>query len=276
MRLVVIAVAVLAIAACRDHKSAPLAPTKASADAVAVAAAHAPIASPSVQAKAAASAGGARKIDDENDLIDFEYSYPAAAGAIPALRAWLDADLARRKADLVAQAKEGRADAKANDYPFHAYGYWAEWKVVADLPDWLSLSEDVSVYTGGAHPNHGFDALLWDKRAGVKRDPTDLFVSKPALSRAIRTDFCRQLDRERLKKRDGEKLDMFSDCIDPLESTLILGSSNHRSFDRIGILVAPYAAGPYVEGDYEVTLPVAPAVLAAVKPEFRAAFSLRR
>ena len=70
--------------------------------------------------------------------------------------------------------------------------------------------------------------------------------------------------------------EIFDECIDPVKSTVILGSSNKQTFDRIGILVAPYEAGPYAEGDYEVTLPVTQAVLAAVKPEYRAAFSLKR
>ena len=69
---------------------------------------------------------------------------------------------------------------------------------------------------------------------------------------------------------------LFDDCIDPVKSTVILGSSNKRTFDRIGVLVGPYEAGPYAEGDYEVTLPVTQAVLAAVRPEYRAAFSLKR
>ena len=66
--------------------------------------------------------------------------------------------------------------------------------------------------------------------------------------------------------------DPFSDCIDPTDSTIILGSSNGKAFDRIGVLVAPYEAGPYAEGEYEVTLPVNDAVMAAVKPDYRATF----
>jgi hypothetical protein len=88
------------------------------------------------------------------------------------------------------------------------------------------------------------------------------------------------LDRERAKKR-GEPVkpgstDEFDKCIDPVENTVILGSSNRQAFDRIGVLVGPYAAGPYAEGDYEVTLPVTAAVLAAVKPEYRNAFAVKR
>ena len=67
--------------------------------------------------------------------------------------------------------------------------------------------------------------------------------------------------------------DEFDKCIDPADETVILGSKVRFGFDRIGIRIAPYNAGPYAEGAYEVTLPVTPAVIAAVRPEFRASFA---
>ncbi len=39
-------------------------------------------------------------------------------------------------------------------------GYSKEWKVVADLPRYLSLSADMYLYTGGAHGNSAFDSLV--------------------------------------------------------------------------------------------------------------------
>jgi hypothetical protein len=224
--------------------------------------------------------GVPRSVKESNDLYDFEYSYPAAAGGIPALKAILDAELTKQKSELIANAKDQRVEAKKNDYPYNALGDWVEWKVVTDLPAWLSLSADVSTYEGGAHPNHGFDALLWDRQANQRRNPLDLFTAKAGLSRAIRKDFCAALNKQRAEKRgepiDPKSEDEFDQCINPAESTVILGSSNHHTFDRIGVLVAPYEAGPYAEGDYEVTLPVTDAVLAAVKPEYRSSFSVKR
>ena len=120
--------------------------------------------------------------------------------------------------------------------------------------------------------------MLWDRIAARRRAPVDLFASKAALASAIRKPFCRELDRQRARKRSGSgvgDIPEFSDCIDPSEQTVILGSSNGKAFDRIGILVAPYAAGPYAEGDYEVTVPVTQKVLDAVRPEFKPAFVAR-
>ena len=42
------------------------------------------------------------------------------------------------------------------------------------------------------------------------------------------------------------------------------------------MVVAPYAAGPYVEGDYEVTLPVTAKLLALVRPQYRKFFAVKR
>lgn len=227
---------------------------------------------------AAAKAPGS--VSEDNAFYTFDYSYPAEASAIPALRALLERDITRVRARLVRDARAGRVEARRLGFDYNKYDYTVSWLVVADLPGWLSLSANVGGFSGGAHPNHGFEAMVWDKTANVRRRASDLFVSPAALSRAIRADFCREIDKQRAENRGAPvnraSGDMFDECIDPVQSTVILGSSNHRTFDRIGVLVAPYAAGPYVEGDYEVTLPVTPAVLAAVKPEYRAVFSLKR
>ena len=212
----------------------------------------------------------------------FSYRWPAAVEAIPALRARLDAEQAGLRRDLARNAAEWR-EAVASDPDLHRDRIWApydmrtEWKVVANLPGWLSLSKAYSLYEGGAHPNHNFGSLVWDRGAGQARRPLDLFVSAKALDAAIRKPFCDALDRQRAERRGAPvnraSGDDFDACIAPSEQTVILGSSNRKTFNRIGILVPHYAAGPYAEGAYDVTVPVTPEVLKAVKPEFRAAFS---
>lgn len=225
---------------------------------------------------ASAAPAVARKESVSNDLYEFDYAYPVQAAVIPDLRKWLDADLEKQRGELIENAQEGLDASKKDDFPFNPYGSWTDWKVVTDLPGWLSLSGEISSFEGGAHPNHGFTALIWDKQANVRREAEELFTSEAALARAIQSDFCRAIDKQRAEKR-GEPVqkgtdDPFSECLDPTKSTIILGSSNGKAFDRIGVLVAPYEAGPYAEGSYEVTLPVTDAVLAAVKPQFRATF----
>lgn len=225
-------------------------------------------------------AGGARDVDEETALYTFEYSYPWAVGTIPALKARFDADIDKQRGELAATAKENAAQAKAAGFLFQQHSRSQGWQVVTDLPGWLSLSAVVGSYEGGAHPNHWFDAVLWDRTADVERKAADLFTSREALSAAIRPDFCAAIDRQRAKKREAPVQrgsdEPFSECLDPAAYTVILGSSNGAALDRIGVLVPPYEAGPYAEGDYEVTLPVTAKVLALVKPEFRASFAAGR
>lgn len=266
MRLVLMG-AVVVLAGCSVKEEAPV--PEASESAIAVPAApDVPVQTPVA----------AREVHEDNELYQFDYSYPASAGAVPALKALLDADLEKTRSNLKTEATEAQKLSKDGSFPFNPYSHSVEWTVVTDLPAWLSLSTIVGTYTGGAHPNYVFDTLLWDRIAGKRRAPADLFVSKAALSAAIRDPFCKELDRQRAKKRQGQdagEIDEFSKCIDPVAETVILGSSNGKAFDRIGVLVAPYSAGPYAEGDYEVTVPVTQKVLDAVKPEFKPTFVVR-
>lgn len=255
------------LAACSGEKPPAPAPST-----------NAPVAAPMPPEPPVQTPVTAREVHEKNELYEFDYSYPAVAGAVPELKALLDKELEEARRELKAQATEGRKAAKESGFPYHPYTHTVEWKVVTDLPAWLSLSTVVGFYSGGAHPNYVYDTVLWDRIAAKRRAPVDLFTSKEALRGAIRARFCEELDRQRARKRSGSgmgDIPEFSDCIDPTEQTVILGSSNGKAFDRIGILVAPYAAGPYAEGDYEVTLPVTQKVLDAVRPEFKAAFVAR-
>jgi hypothetical protein len=236
-----------------------------------------PVPSATPEPPAKAPAGRAEKL--ETDLYEFEYSYPAKVAAIPGLKTLLDDDLAKSRAELETGSKAEQAEAAKDGYPYRPHSSGAKWQVVADLPRWLSLSAELYEYSGGAHGMTFFDSRLWDREANVPRAPADLFTSKAALTRVLREPFCALLDKEREKRR-GEPVnrssgDQFDECIDPVEHTLILGSSNGRTFDRIGVLVEPYAAGAYAEGTFDITLPVTRAVLSTVKPAFRSAFSVK-
>ena len=265
-------IAVALLAACEGEAPAPAASATASPAAIA----------PEPPARATAvtssSGGGASKVEESTDLYEFDYSYPAEAGRIPALKAWLDAERAKSRAQLIEDATAGRAEAKESGFEYHAYAQSRVWEKVTETPRFLSLSAALYDYTGGAHPNHGYDSLLFDKQAGTRLQPLDLFASKAAFDAVIQQKFCALLDNERGKRR-GEPVvrdkGMFDDCIKPSEQTVILGSSNGQTFDKVGVLVGPYAAGSYAEGDYEFTLPVTAALIRAVRAEYREAFSVR-
>jgi hypothetical protein len=208
----------------------------------------------------------------------FNYGWPATASAIAPLAARLLADRKRIYAETRAEWEAAQKDSPPDCVSCRSRSFEQDWKVVADMPRFLSLSAERYVYTGGAHGMSGFDALLWDRRSEQARDTLALFTSETAFVQSVRAGFCAALDRERARRRGDFEMTVpeFNECIDPLDATVILGSSNGKAFNRIGFLIPPYAAGPYAEGSYEVTLPVTKPVLAAVKPEYREYFAVGR
>lgn len=243
-----------------------------------VAGGESPAATASATAVAEDGKAEALKVSEDNDLYSFDYAYPAEVDAIPELRARLDGELADGKAKLQAQAQEAREEARDQGFPYNAYAEGTEWKVVADTPRYLSLSAEIYSYTGGAHPNSGSTALVWDRETKRALKPLDFFTSADALGEAVKDGFCAALDKERAKRRgeDAEMgIDEFARCPAIGELTVLLGSSNGKGFNRIGFIADPYVAGPYAEGNYDITVPVTAEVIEAVRPAYREAFAVR-
>ena len=141
----------LLLAACKDEPEQPR-------DRKAVAA-PAQAASP---ARKAAPKGAARHVKEADDLYEFDYAYPAAAGAIPALKAMFDAHIDKVRGELITEAKEEKA-LSGGDFVYHPHSRSFDWQVVTELPGWLSLSTLASTYTGGAHPPTGLRACCGTK-----------------------------------------------------------------------------------------------------------------
>lgn len=246
-----------------------------------------PTSTPTPSASASAvPASGARSVEEETDDFLFAYAYPAQAGNIPALARLLDARADRLRAQLAEQSAQGRADARGNGFPFNKYSSTVKWEVVAETPDYLSLSAKLTSYTGGAHGDYGFDSLVWDRQRGRMLQVGEFFTSLAALEEVVGDRLCELLNAERAKRRGDHAADEqaasaaapddpFNSCVPLSDTTLLLGSTNGRKFNRIGVQIGPYVAGPYAEGSWEFTLPVTAEVLATVTPEFRAAFAAR-
>ncbi len=257
----------LAVTGCNDG-TAPVAQPSASSG-TSVTASPAPSATP-VPA-------GARSISEETDDFLFEYAYPAEAGNIPELAKLLDSRLTRQRDRLAAQAVEGREAARDNGFPYNKYSIETLWERVADIPGYLSMSAEISSYTGGAHGNFGFDSLVWDKEQAIALEPEAMFTSPEALDAALKEPLCEDLQVERAKRR-GEEYQadsggMFDECVALADTTILLGSGGGKKFDRIGVQIGPYVAGPWAEGTYEFTFPVTEKVLEAVTEPYKDAFA---
>ena len=222
---------------------------------------------------------GARAVTEETDDFLFDYSYPAEAGDIPELAKILGERLDLDRADIATQAAEARQMAREDGFPFNKFSSGTKWKLVADTPGYLSLSADMTLYSGGAHGIYGYDSLIWDKAEKQPLVPEDFFASVDDLDLVLAESFCDLLNKERALRRgepvDPESGDMYDQCVPLSDTTLLLGSTSGNEFDRIGVQIGPYVAGSYAEGSFEFTFPVTDAVIGKVKEEYRPAFASR-
>lgn len=208
----------------------------------------------------------------------FEYSWPAAVGAIPALATRLTRERDRLQRDEKAEWRKMAEECPTDSIACRTRSLSKEWEVVADLPRYLSLSADIVTYMGGAHGYYTRESLIWDKERAAGVQGVGLFKSPMALGDALGDRFCRALDRERADRRGGRVTrgeGFFSDCPGMDELVVFVGSSGGGKFDRLTLYAAPYVAGSYAEGDFTIDLNVDSAVIDTVKPEYRAAFRRR-
>lgn len=234
----------------------------------------------SSQTKAEAFAFEQKLEEEGGGSFEFAFKWPARVAEEAELAALLD----KRRRDLFNETKadwdSAVADCPRDAVSCRSYSFANEYQVVADLPRFLSLSTEFYTYTGGAHGMYGRSSQIWDREARQLFDPLAMFASQDALRGAIGTKACAALDRQRQERRgepiDGPSGEWPNNCPGMDETTLFVGSSNGKTFDRLGIYYGPYVAGPYAEGEYEITLPVDAAVIAVVRPEYASAFSVKR
>ncbi|MBV7264878.1 DUF4163 domain-containing protein [Erythrobacter ani] len=208
---------------------------------------------------------------------EFDYSWPSEAAAIPVLRDLMRSRAEAEKAALDEDSSESRSDAEEFGYPFRSYTRETKWEVAADTPRLLWLSATSSFYTGGAHGNSEFDALVWDRDAGQALAPLGLFVSADALESALREPYCEGLLAAQEEQRGDAVViegDMFAGC--PALSELVLSGSSRDgvAINGLTLLAAPYVAGSFAEGSYKIAVPVTGRILETVKPEYLEAFAI--
>jgi hypothetical protein len=180
----------------------------------------------------------------------------------------------KERASLTASARSDAAERRKQGFPFNPYSQTTSITTAGQSQRLLSLKIDTYAFTGGAHGNSGTTALLWDRRLAKEISFNSLFRPNSGFITAFRGPYCRALDTERAKRRQGEKLGAdFDKCPAFSELALIPADSNHNGrFDHLLLIAAPYVAGPYVEGEYEISLPVNPVQTANLKPEYRSSF----
>jgi hypothetical protein len=221
-------------------------------------------------------------MDEKTDLLEFHLAWPSEVAAIPQLASKIRTAAMSHKTELLKSAVEDQAYRAKNAFPFHPYEYSDEFKVEANTPRLLSLGESWFEYTGGAHPMHGTKGLLWDRSAGREIAFGDLFTGgAAAIDRLFRASYCAALGKARAEKRgpageQGAADDLFNQCPKFTDLTMIPSGEAKQPMREITFHADPYVAGPYAEGDYDISLPVTAEVIAALKPAYRSSFEAQR
>jgi hypothetical protein len=213
--------------------------------------------------------------DEKNDLIDFHFGWSAEVAAIPQLVERLRKQMDNAKAELLASAKEDKAFRDKEGYDFNAYSSTTDYNTAGESPRLLSLSVEAASYTGGAHGNSGTNGLLWDRQAMKEVTVADLFATPANMDRLLTQRWCDALNKAREEKR-GEPVGsegMFDECPKLSEIAIVpTDKDKNGRFERLILTASPYVAGPYVEGSYEIDLPVTPELIAALRGDYRDSF----
>jgi hypothetical protein len=217
------------------------------------------------------------KIERNSKLLQFTYAWPAEAAAVPALDRRFRSDMDKSLREFLANAREDQALAKQQKRPFNQHYYAMQWTTAGQTPRLLSLQNQLGTFEGGAHPMTTYNALLWNRRAHTPVSIAALFVRPGDLAAVTRAAYCKALDAERAKRREGMKIDLaeFNQC--PKYSDLAIApvdKDKDGKFDALRFVASPYVAGPYVEGDYAIILPLTPKLISDLKPDYRASFEL--
>ena len=214
------------------------------------------------------------KTEFKSSLLDFQYSWSSEANAIPSLVARFTADMRKQRASLTSQAQQDAAQRKKQGFPFNPYQQITSITTEGETPRLLSLRNDTYQFTGGAHGNSGTKGILWDRKLNKEIAFAALFRSAPAALAALRDPYCKALNAERKKRRQGEQLGgEFDQCPKFSELTLMPADPKHKGrFNQILVVADPYVAGPYVEGSYDINVPVNAGMIARLKPEYRSSF----
>ena len=246
-RLAVLSLAVAAtLAGCNrdkaEEKSAPPAATAGTGAVVTPADAAAPMA-----------------FESKTAFAEVSLTLPVAIKAQPDLHARLYAAAVRDLREFSEGAQADRTEA-GGDEGMGAYDKSIEITTGAETGKLFSLIRTDSEYTGGAHPNSSFAAILWDKALKREVPAADLFTKTGDLS-ALDIALCAAINAEK-KKRDPQAetvsltgSDMWK-CPRAASIPFVLAQGTRPGkAGGLVFLIGPYQVGPYSDGSYEVTVP---------------------
>jgi len=199
---------------------------------------------------------------EKSPLYELHLRVPAAAIAISPLK---DKILALHGAD----AEQAKADAKEDkeDNPsFHPYSIDTIWRVTFENEFVLSLSGDTNADTGGAHPNQGFQTIVWDKKAN-RPVPIEALFQSDQVKAALKAiaDAAGKTWTKIYTQRSGQSPGPDADLVetgigaDPekLGTYALTYAKGQTAANGIVLLYGAGQIWPHALGDFRVAVPAA-------------------
>lgn len=212
-------------------------------------------------------------IRESTATVDYRWTAAPEAALEPALLRSLRAEAVADQAKFRAQAVSDAAEARRAGLPVRPYASSLRWTAAAETRPLLALRGESYSFTGGAHGNSGTSALIFDRAAKRRIGWQSLFTDAAKAEALIRPAFCKELDAQRAARRgsNAAQLADFNAC-PAFKDLAIIPTGGVDRVAFMTLVAAPYVAGPYAEGGYEVKLPLTPELVRLVRPAYRSAF----
>lgn len=191
-----------------------------------------------------------------------QLTLPAAISRQPDLHARLYEEAVRNLRAFTEGARADRTEYQG-DMNLPPYDKTIEYALAGETGKLMSLQRNDSEYTGGAHPNSGYGAVLWDKALRRIVEPGQLFrrgADLAALDRAL----CAAVNAARRERSPnsqpitlggGAGGEGFSCPRAHVTPFVLAPSTTGGKAGGLIFLIGPYQVGPYAEGGYEIVVP---------------------
>ncbi len=196
--------------------------------------------------------------ESKTPFAEVSLTLPVAIKAQPDLHARLYAASVRDLREFTEGAQADRTEA-GGDEGMAPYDKSIEITPGAETGKLFSLIRIDSEYTGGAHPNASYAAILWDKALKREVPAADLFTKTGDLT-VLDNALCAAINAEKRKRDPQAQIVslMGAEWKCPRAATtpfvLATGTQPGKAGGLV-FLIGPYLVGPYAEGTYEVTVP---------------------
>ncbi|MEO0500537.1 MAG: hypothetical protein AAF205_08285 [Pseudomonadota bacterium] len=193
------------------------------------------------------------RIVEETPTMVFRWQVPPALARHPKLFADMRVAAEASRIKLGELAREEAQFRVERDLPPAPVSEDTSWTVSYRSPALLSLVGETHSYTGGAHPNLTYGSILWDRQNEAPLSAYDLFEDAAAAKTEIALRYCAALERARADRRGDAVIEgKYGECPAIDDQPVVPVGSSETGIAMIRVLLAPYVAGPYAEGAYQV------------------------